>query len=528
MRFPVGKNSSKENTGKRDLREFLPRLCKVALIFCVGTSGIIAPLESNAADGSKVIVGSKSFTESTILGDIATLTIEDAGFDVEHKNALGDSATFQALVRGDIDLYPEYTGTMRQSLFTDRDVETDEQLRAVLAEYGLKMTSSLGFENAYAIGMLKPRAKELGINTISDFRKHPDVRFGFGESFLNRSDGWPALKQAYQLPQRDPRGMEHDLAYVALVAGDFDAMDVFTTDAQILRHDLRIIDDDLSFFPDYHAVFLYRAELEERSPAAVSALKNLEGAIAPDQMIALNSAVNVDQRSSPVVAAEFVREAFAIESSVERLSVPYKIWLRTVEHVTLVIIAMSLGILVAVPLGIIAYRFARLGQVVLYVVNILQTIPSLALLTLMVPYLGIGANSAIAALFLYSMLPIVRNTYIGFQGIDPAVREAATAMGFRQHQLLWQVELPLAAPAIFGGIKTSAVLSIGFATLGAFVGAGGYGEPILTGIRLQNTGMILQGAIPAACLAIIAENFFEFVEYRLVPQGLRDSTSRTK
>jgi osmoprotectant transport system permease protein len=159
--------------------------------------------------------------------------------------------------------------------------------------------------------------------------------------------------------------------------------------------------------------------------------------------------------------------------------------------------------------------------VILAIVGIVQTIPSLALLVFLIPFLGIGGLPAMVALFLYSLLPIVRNTYAGLHDIPIQIRESAEALGLRAAARLRLVELPMAARAILAGIKTSAVINVGTATLGALIGAGGYGQPILTGIRLDDLGLILEGAVPAAVLALLVQGLFELAERWLVPRGLR-------
>ena len=158
---------------------------------------------------------------------------------------------------------------------------------------------------------------------------------------------------------------------------------------------------------------------------------------------------------------------------------------------------------------------------ILGTVGVIQTLPALALLVFMIPLLGIGGPPAVVALFLYSLLPIVRNTHAGLAGIDEPLRRSALALGLSPAARLRHIELPLAAPVILAGIKTSAVINIGTATLGALIGAGGYGQPILTGIRLDDVGLILEGAVPAALLALAVQGGFELAERRLIPRGLR-------
>ena len=193
----------------------------------------------------------------------------------------------------------------------------------------------------------------------------------------------------------------------------------------------------------------------------------------------------------------------------------------TVQHLFLVVISLSAAILVSIPLGIIAYKNQKFGQLVLGTVGVIQTLPSLALLVFMIPFFGIGAVPAIVALFLYSLLPIVRNTYTGLKDIPQDIRESATALGLTSVARLRLIEIPLASRSILSGIKTSAVINVGTATLGALIGAGGYGQPILTGIRLDNIGLILEGAIPAAVLALLVQGLFDLSERVVVPKGLR-------
>jgi osmoprotectant transport system permease protein len=222
-----------------------------------------------------------------------------------------------------------------------------------------------------------------------------------------------------------------------------------------------------------------------------------------------------------VVAADFARAAFGAAAPVEQESVLASVLRHTREHLALVAISLGAAIALAIPLGIASVRYARLGQVILSVTGLIQTIPALALLVFMIPPLGIGAPPAIAALFLYSLLPIVRNTHAGLNDIPDSLRESAEALGLPSGARLRRIELPLASRSILAGVKTSAVINIGTATLGALIGAGGYGQPILTGIRLDDVGLILQGAVPAALLALVVQGAFELAERGLVPRGLR-------
>ncbi len=330
----------------------------------------------------------------------------------------------------------------------------------------------------------------------------PDLRLGFSNEFMDRADCWPSLRPAYHLPQKDVRGMDHDLAYVALQKGSIDATDLYSTDAKIKSLNLAVLVDDLHHFPEYRAVFLYRADLKERAPAAVAVLQRLEGQITESQMMEMNARVELQKVLEPRVAAEFLQHEFGIESADlhSAQSRPARILQRTVEHLTLVGVSLAAAILVAIPLGIIAAKYGRIGQIILGAAAAIYTIPSLALLVFLIPVLGrIGWEPAVVALFLYSLLPMIRNTHAGLIEIPRSLRESGEALGLPPLARLRLIELPLAAGPILAGIKTSAVINVGTATLGALIGAGGYGQPILTGIRLSSTPLILEGASPPLC-----------------------------
>ena len=467
-------------------------------------------------------VGSKSFTESVILADIAAQNIERLGFTAIHRRQLGGTRIlWKALLLGEIDLYPEYTGTIREEILSDERLQTNSELKNALGRYSLKMTAPLGFNNTYAVSMRAAKAERLGIRRISDLRSHPELILGFTNEFMDRGDGWPALRDRYRLPHKNVTGIDHDLAYRGLESGAIEVTDAYSTDAEIAHYALRVLEDDLGHFPAYHAVFLYRADLETRFPEALHALQALAGTIPEARMIEMNKAVKIDQRPEKEVAAHFLSQTFGYDLSVEVEGRWERLWRRTQEHLALVMAAMSAGLAVSIPLGIIAARRERLGQLLLGVVGVIQTIPSLALLVFMIPLLGIGAKPAISALFLYSLLPMVRNTLAGLKSIPVELMESAEALGLTAWARLRLIELPLASRTILAGIKTSTVITVGYATLGALIGAGGYGQPILTGLRLDNTVLILEGAVPAALMALLAQACFELIERVLVPRGMR-------
>jgi len=482
-----------------------------------------------AAAPAPVRVGSKAFTESVVVGELATQVLGSRGIRAEHVRGLGGTrVVWNALLRGDVDVYPEYTGTLVEEIFSGR-VRTGA-LGPALAAMGIELGPALGFEDGYALGARDDVAERLGLRRISDLRAHPELRLGFSNEFLDRGDGWRALRRAYGLPQKDVRGLDHELAYRGVRSGAIDVVDLYSTDPEIQAEHLRVLEDDLHHFPEYRAVLLVRADLEARAPGARAALELLRDRIDGPAMIAMNASARLQRVPEPQVAAGFLRARLEGWSApAEGAAQPgraRRIATRLGEHLTLVAIALVLSLAVAIPLGVLAARRQRLGQAVLAAVGVIQTVPSLALLVLMIPLLGIGTRPAIAALFLYGLLPIVRNTHAGLVGIAPDLRESADALGLPSGFRLWRVELPLASPSILAGVKTSAVIAVGTATLGALVGAGGFGQPILTGIRLADTGLLLEGALPAAALALGVEAAFEGLERLVVPRGLRLSPER--
>lgn len=472
-----------------------------------------------AAEAPTVRVGSKKFTEAVILGDVAVELLEREGLLATHLREVGGTRVlWEALLRGELDVYAEYTGTLRQELLPQLRESDEAALRAGLAAQGLAMSAPLGFDDTYAIGMPEALAAKLGIRTLSDLQRHPGLRLGFSNEFMERADGWPSLRRVYALPQ-EARGLDHDLAYRALAGGELDATDLYSTDAEIRQYGLRVLKDDRRHFPEYQAVFLYRATLPE---AAIRALSVVAGRISAGQMIAMNARAKLDRVSERRVAADFVAQMLgssrpqpAPDTLAQRLA------RRTLEHLWLVTLSLGAAVVVALPLGVLAARRRRLGKLVLALASVIQTVPSLALLVFMIPLLGIGTAPAAMALFLYSLLPIVRNTHAGITGIALELRDSADALGLRPFPRLMWIDLPLAAPMILAGIKIAAVINVGTATLGALIGAGGYGQPILTGIRLDSVPLILEGAIPAALLALLVQGAFEVAERWLVPRGLR-------
>lgn len=461
-----------------------------------------------------MVVGSKVFTESVVLSEIATQLLRDSGQAAQHRRELGGTRVlWSALLRGDVDCYPEYSGTLRAEIFANEVISTDEQLTQALSREHVWRSQSLGFNNTYVLGMRKASAAALGIERISQLAGYEQLRLAFSNEFLQRTDGWPGLRARYRLPQQDVRGMTHDLAYRAIAAGAIDVTDLYSTDAEIPRYGLIALQDDAHFFPDYQALFVCRDDVPQ---SVRTTLDRLGRHIDESAMAQMNARAKLDLIPESQVAASFVREQFGIDTVVSDGSRAARIWQRTREHLAMVAISLGAACLLAIPLGIVAFHRRGVGRIVFAVADTLQTVPALALLVFLIPWLGIGYAPAIVALLIYSVLPILRNTHTGLADIPHDLRESAQALGLSRAAQLRFVELPLAARSILAGIKTAAVINVGTATLGALIGAGGYGQPILTGIRLDDLGLILEGAVPAALLALLAQALFSVLERRWV------------
>jgi osmoprotectant transport system permease protein len=463
------------------------------------------------------------------LAEIASGAARSAGdARVVHKQGIGGTAlVFRALQEGSIDVYPEYTGTIAEAVLHDPGRTDLPSIRRALSADGIAVTEPLGFDNTYALAVSAKVAAARHLEKISDLVHADDLRFGFSHEFLGRSDGFHSLAARYGISAVHVEALDHGLAYEALAKGAIDVTDVYSTDAAIERYRLKVLADDRRFFPSYHAVFLYREDAARRAPRAIEAIARLSGTIDDATMVALNARAELDARDFASIADEFMRSqrgdrAAKAQRRPSLLPGLYET-VRTEgpRHLQLVTLSVLLATLVGVPLGIVARWRRALGRYVLAATSIVQTIPSLALLCFFIPALGTGPLAALAALFLYALLPIARNTLAGLDGIPSALRESAAALGLTPWAQLLRVELPLASRTILAGIRTSAVIAVGTATLAAFIGAGGFGAPISTGLNLDDTNLILEGAIPAALLALLVEGLFALFDRTIIPRGLR-------
>jgi osmoprotectant transport system permease protein len=492
-------------------------------------------------------IGSKRFTESYVLGEILAQTAAPHAA-VRHQQGLGNTAIVLAALRaGSIDVYPEYLGTLEREILKHQSAVPLARMQQELAAMGLGVAVPLGFNNSYALALRGHASADL--RSLSELARHPTLRLGLSHEFLGRTDGWPGLARHYQLPQK-PSGLDHGLAYEALLSGQIDVMDVYATDAKIGKLQLRVLHDDAGYFPRYDAVLLYRLDLPGRFPKAWAAIEALEGKIDNPRMIALNAAVELEGQTFAQAAQAFLaapetppappRDASTPVASTQASASPTAssadatspfihsvtrffadkllgadFWRLTREHVLLVALGLGLAAALGIPLGMLAARVAALRRPVLALVGVLQTIPTLALLAMLIALLGqIGSIPALGALFLYALLPIVQTTCTGLLQVPQGLGMAALALGLSERDRLFLIDAPLAWPFMLAGLKTAAVMSVGTATLAAFVGAGGYGERISIGLALNDNAMLLAGALPAAALALLTQGLFEWLERR--------------
>jgi osmoprotectant transport system permease protein len=494
---------------------------------------------AHAAD-APLRIGSKRFTESYIVAQVLAQTASPHA-PTEVLAGLGNTAiVYEALRSGRIDLYPEYAGTIDLEILKNAQPTSLEAMRRQLVPLGLGIAIPLGFNDGYAIAMRADAAERLHIRALSDLARHPELKLGLSNEFIGRSDGWAGLAARYGLPQK-PTGIDHGLAYAALAAGQIDATDIYTTDAKIGELGLAVLDDDKHYFPRYDAVVLYRLDVPQRFPRAWQALQSLAGGIDERLMIAMNARAELQGVAFDVIARDFLVARRAASGSgagaSSGASAPgasaaaspsdarrgfrdklfgADLWRLTREHLMLVVVSVALAALIGIPLAIAVAARPAWRNLLLGTAGVLQTVPSLAMLALLISALGvIGTLPALIALTLYALLPIVRNTCTGLAEVPVGLKMAALALGLSRRDRLLHIELPLAFPTLIAGVRTATVICVGTATIAAFIGAGGYGERIVTGLALNDNALMVAGALPAALLALLCEAAFELFERQL-------------
>lgn len=479
-------------------------------------------LTSAALARPTLVIGSKSFTESYVMAEIAAQIAESIGeADVERRFGLGQTGiAYEAMRNGKIDLYPEYTGTVAQAILKNPSLHSHADLSAALKPLHILLGEPLGFSNTYALAVKESTARKLNLSRLSDLTQHPSLRAGLSHEFIEREDCYPRLKKIYGFQFTNLMGLAHSLSYDAVEKGEVDLIDIYSTDSKIVKYRLKVLEDDKHAFPEYQGVFLGRTDLPERLPRTWEALQNLRGKFTEAQMIQLNGQVELERRTFAEVAAGFLANASMVTET--KIEPKKREWVAlTAQHLYLVVVSLFASLMIGLPLGIAGRYYPWLGQVILFLTGVVQTIPSLALLCFLIPVFGIGNTPALVALFLYGLLPVVRGAFLGFQQIDPKLQEVARALGLSPAQRLFKVQLPLAMPAMVSGAKVSAIISVGNATLAALIGAGGYGVPIVAGLALNDMSMVLKGAVPAAVMALFVHAAFEVMERVVVSKGLR-------
>ena len=492
-------------------------------------------------DPRPVVVASKPFGESYILAEMFAQLLEARGIEVDRRPGLGATEiAFGAIRAGSADVYPEYTGTGLLAILGEQPMPDprrvfDRVSREFRRRWNARWLPPLGFENTYAVAVRRETASRYGLATLSDLaRAARSLRAGLTPDFIGRPDGLPGLTRAYGMRFAEVRALLPAVKYQALAAGEVDVIDGYSTDGLIARYDLVVLRDDKRFFPPYEAAALVSGELVERRPAAIAALTELSSRLDETTMRRLNRRLEVDREPVGRIAGDALAElgltgaraAAAPARRPDEGGFPRYLWDRRAElsgmarrHLLLVVLSLAAAIAAAVPLGLALERLPRGAEVAVRAAGVLQTLPGIALLAFMIPLLGIGVLPAVAALFLYSLYPILRNTYTGVRDAAPDAVAAGRALGLTPRQILGYIRLPLSAPVIMAGIRTAAVINVGTATLAAFIGAGGLGDPIAAGLALSDTRMILSGAIPAALLALAVDGVLGVVERLVRPGG---------
>lgn len=468
---------------------------------------ILAFFLSFTCKAQEIKVGSKAFTEGYLLAEYISQYLEiNNKIKIERKFGLGSTGiVVEAIKNDEIDLYPEYTGTITKDILKSKKALSIDEINRELEPMGLVISQSLGFNNTYALAMSRETAEKLGIQKLSQLSKVKKLRFAFSHEFMGRSDGWDGLAKTYNLRSVRPESMQHNLAYQALKEKKVDVIEVYTTDAAIDRMDLTILKDDRMYFPSYFAVLLARLEWVASHPDLWRTLKTLENKIDERKMISLNSQVEIDKKTFVSVISEL------LGNQTTKAPVQNILWQKTLEHLVLVLIPLFFAIIIGIPLGFWSFHSPKASHFLVSLTGIFQTIPSLALLCFLIPVFGVGWKPALVALFLYSLLPIVLNTLGGLRAIPRSLHESATVLGLSGREKTWKINLPLAYPSIMVGIQNALITGIGTATLAALIGAGGYGQLIVTGLAVNDISKIIQGAWPAAAMALFFQILFSLI-----------------
>ncbi len=492
-------------------------------------------------ESRSIVVGSKIFTENVLLGEMLSILLEEKyGYQVTRKlNIGGTKLVFDALNSEQIDVYPEYTGTGYIMILNFSEKKSASKIYRIVKKqfakrFQLVLSLPLGFNNTYALAVRSDDERFKNIYKVSDLVGRVEgLSLAVGHEFMARNDGYENFKKSYNIHFSEDKvySMDPGLVYFALKNKKADMIMSYSTDGRVKSYHLKLLEDDKKYFPAYEAAYLTRKNIFKEFPKMKQAFKDLENNIDEKEIISLNDKVDRLKYETNVVARNFLIQKKLLDENVvnfehknlfsyyySKKDYLLKIF---IEHLILTFSSLLIALFCSLPIGILMVRKKMAAKIIFPIVNTFQTIPSLALLGFLIPFLGIGYAPAIFTLFIYSLLPLIRNTYEGIKSVDRNPIEAAIGIGLTKWQTLNKIEIPLALPIIIAGVRTSAVIIVGTATLAALVGAGGLGEPIFRGMATVNSKLIFLGAVPATILAIALDRSITFFETFFVSKGLR-------
>lgn len=510
------------------------KVTRTLVLFMLILSIFSVSLPGKAEAADRVRIGTQTFTETKVLAEIYKALIEDrTDLSVDVTTDLASSSLLlRSLSKGEMDMGSLYSGEIFNGYFEVEDTrDRDEVLRQAQEGFdklwNLKWYDSLGFENTYTLAVKQEVADKYGLSKMSDLKEHAgDMRIGVDTTWLERpTDGYPAFTKEYGFTFAQTSPMEISLVYSAVADNIVDVVLAYTTDPGLKEFNLVTLEDDKQFFPPFDASTVVRKELIEEHPELDEILSSLVGTIDADTMTELSYQVDVEKMEPRTVAMKYLVELGLLDESKLPASAMHpdansfmKFYYYVTEnasyllhltwvHILMVLCGLGLALVIGIPLGILSARYEKTGRVIMFFTNIIQVLPSMALLVLLMVMFGLGFKSVVIGLFLYSLNPVVRNTYVGLKEVSPGLQDAGKGMGMSRFQLLWKVEMPLSIPFLMAGLRVAAVIAIGVAALAPIIGGDGLGREIYAGLNQRHNIKILAGAIPAALLAILADIF---------------------
>lgn len=477
-------------------------------------------------------VASRDFPESILLAEILSSAIEKySDYEVDRKFNLGGvKICFSAIENNELDIYQDYSGSLINNILGRKSKDEyilDFLKTKIYLDYGLKLSDELGFNNNFVLVANKSWAEKHKLKNISDLalklKNDPEFnpRVAFRADFIHRSDGYKSIKETYGIDFENLNVMEYNIAYANLKSNRLDLIDSFSTDPRLMDKDLVLISDDRSAFLKYDALYVYRSEILETYPELIKIFSKLESSLSDKTILDLNLQI-ASGKSYQEVANSFL-DKIDLNSKPLKLSsrpIPKSLLKENIEmftkafyeHLLLSYGSFFLAAVFGIIIGVLISYDLKISKFVLALISSLQTIPSLALLALLIPVFGLGYKSALGALLVYALLPIIQNTFSGINSISSEYILLARSLALTEFQILKDIKLPMARNFILAGLKTSVVICIGTATLATFVGAGGLGDIIKAGIDLNSNYLIILGSAPAALLALFSSFVFSKLE----------------